>query len=262
MRGFSWAAALGLALGIGAALGMTPAMRGQAPAAAQRAGSMPAPGSPQDLSGVWLFGGGGDTFNLPRNAPFTPAAKAKFDSERSQHGPNIVLSYEENTDPFIRRCEPLGVPRVLLANHPFKIVPLANEVIILYERSHDFREIYTDGREHPKDLDPSWWGHSIGRWDNGTLIVDSVGFNDKTWLDYQGLPHSEALHVVERYRRMGHDDLQLEITITDPKDYTQPWSVTRGYKLKNWDIGEEICTLASEDSFNRGIVAPAAAPKK
>lgn len=248
-------------MAMAAALSFAPAMRGQS-AAAQGAGKMPAAGSAQDISGVWLFGGGGDTFDLPREtAPFTPAARAKFNTERNQHGPNVVLDYESNTDPFIRRCDPLGVPRVLLANHPFKMIPLAAEVIVLYERSHDFREIYTDGRDHPKDLDPSWWGHSIGKWDGGTLTVDSVGFNDKTWLDYQGMPHSEALHVTERYRRMSHDDLQLEITIDDPKDYTKAWGVTRDYKLKPWDIGEEICTVESEDHFNSGIVHPAAVPR-
>src|SRR5271170_883342 len=73
----------------------------------------------KDLQGVWLFGGGADTFNLPRDAPFQPWARTKFDSERNQHGPHVVLDYASNTDPFIKACDPLGVPRVLLANHPF-----------------------------------------------------------------------------------------------------------------------------------------------
>jgi hypothetical protein len=229
---------------------------------AQTASKAPASGSAEDISGVWLQLGtrGEGPFNLPSDLPFQPAAKAKFLSEKNQHGPNVVLDYEHNTDPFIKYCDPLGVPRVLLANHPYKMVPLPAEVIILYERSHDFREIYTDGREHPKDLDPSWWGNSIGKWENGTLVVDSVGFNDQTWLDYQGLPHTEALHVIERYHRANHDTLQLALTIDDPKAYTKPWSVDRTYVLKPWDIGEEICTISSEENFNKDIVRPASAP--
>ena len=228
--------------------------------------SMPALGSTQDLSGVWLRaggggGGGGNVFDLPLNAaPLQPAARAKFDTEKNAHGPNVVFDFVSNTDPFIKYCDPLGVPRVLLANHPFKIVQAAGEVIVLYERSHDFREIYMDGRTHPQDLDPSWWGHSIGKWDGNALVVDSVGFNDRSWLDYQGLPHSDALHIVERYQRMDHDTLQLELTIDDPKDYTKTWSVTYVYKLKPWDIGEEICTISSEKNFEQGIIKPVSAP--
>ena len=214
-----------------------------------------------DLSGVWLRAGGGNVFDLPlETAPLQPAAKAKFDTEKNGHGPNVVIDFASNTDPFIKYCDPLGVPRVLLANHPFKIVAAAGEMIVLYERSHDFREIYMDGRGHPQDLDPSWWGHAIGKWEGDTLVVDTVGFNDKSWLDYQGLPHSDALHVVERYRRLDHDTLQLALTIDDPKDYTKSWSVTNTYKLKPWDIGEEICTISSEKNFEQGIVKPASAP--
>ena len=218
-----------------------------------------APSAP-DLSGVWLQSGG-NVFDLPRDAaPMQPGAKTKFDSERNGHGPNVVISFAENTDPFIKNCDPLGVPRVLLANHPFKIVPAAGEILILYERSHDFREIYMDGREHPKDLDASWWGHSIGRWDGDALVIDTVGLNDRTWLDYQGLPHSDALHVVERYRRTDHDNMQLDLTIDDPKAYTKPWTVTRAYRLKPWDIGEDVCVQANEKNFEQGIVKPASAP--
>jgi hypothetical protein len=215
-----------------------------------------------DLSGVWLREPGSvSAFEFPRNpAPMQPAALAKFNSEKNGHGPNAIIDFASNTDPFLKSCEPLGVPRVLLANHPFKIIPAAGEVIVLYERSHDFREIHMDGRGHPKDLDPSWWGHSIGRWEGETLVVDTVGMNDKTWLDYQGLPHSEALHVVERYRRVEHGTLQLDLTIDDPKAYTKSWGLTYIYKLKPWDIGEEICTLSSEKNFEQGIVKPASAP--
>jgi hypothetical protein len=219
-----------------------------------------------DLSGVWLRDPGRvSAFEFPRNpAPMTPWGAAKFSTAKNTHGPNPVIDMASNTDPFLKACEPLGVPRVLLANHPFKMVPAKGEMIVLYERSHDFREIYLDGREHPKDLEPSWWGHSIGKWDGDTLVVDTVSLDDRAWLDYQGLPHSDQLHVIERYRRVDHDTLQLDLTIDDPKTYTKSWSVSYIYKLKPWDIGEEICTLSSEKNFDQGIVDPAsvAAPAK
>jgi hypothetical protein len=212
-----------------------------------------------DLSGVWLRDPGKvSAFEFPRNpAPMTPWGAAKFNTAKNTHGPNPVLDMPSNTDPFLKACEPLGVPRVLLANHPFKIVPAKGEMIMLYERSHDFREIYMDGREHPKELEPSWWGHSIGKWDGQTLVVDTVSLDDRTWLDYQGLPHSDQLHVIERYRRVDHSTLQVDLTIDDPKTYTKSWGVSYIYKLKTWEIGEEICTLSSEKNFDQGIVNPA-----
>lgn len=218
-----------------------------------------APSGGKDLQGVWLFGGG-DAFNLPRDVPFQAWAKTKFDSERDGHHPNPVIDFATSTDPFIKACDPLGVPRILMANHPFKLVQTPAEVILLYERERAFREVYLDGRDHPKDMDPSWWGHSIGKWDGDTLVVDSIGFNDKTWLDYQGLPHSEALHIIERYTRTDANTLKLDLTIDDPKAYTKPWSVTRNYRLKPWDIGEDICEQRNEKNFENGIVKPASAP--
>jgi hypothetical protein len=221
---------------------------------AQTAASAP------DLSGVWVRTGG-NVFDLPLDVSIMqPAAKTKFEAEKNGHGPNVALDFGSNTDPFIKSCDPLGLPRVLLANHPFKILPAGGEIVILYERSHDFREIYMDGRSNPTDPDPSWWGNSIGKWQGDTLVIDTVGLNDRTWLDYQGLPHSEALHLVERYRRLDHDSLQLVLTIDDPKAYTKTWETTNNYKLKPWDIGEDICVQANEKRFDQGIVTPGTAP--
>jgi hypothetical protein len=206
-----------------------------------------------DLSGVWVTPGNRAVYALEEQASvMQPAAKQKFD--RAQHGPNAALDFSVDNDPYVRYCDPLGVPRILLANHPFKIVQGApDELIILYERSRGFREIYMDGREHPKDLDPSWWGHSIGKWDGDTLVIDSVGFNDRTWVDYMGLPHSDALHVVERYHRAAPNTLQLDLTIDDPQAYTKPWSTTINYELKPWDLGEDICTLSEEENFEQHL---------
>ena len=127
----------------------------------------PAPHPALRIFPAFGFRSGGNVFDLPRDAAAHAAWRPRRNSipRGTATGPMWSSDFAENTDPFIKNCDPLGVPRVLLANHPFKIVPAAGEMLILYERSHDFREIYMDGRQHPKDLDPSWWGHSIGHWD-------------------------------------------------------------------------------------------------
>jgi hypothetical protein len=214
---------------------------------------------PRDVSGVWSGGGKGSNRDLllqPALKLMLPWVKAKLNT--SDPDPSREL-FAIEPDPFLQFCDPLGVPRVLLTNTPIKIVPTAGEVIMLYERNHDFREVYTDGREHPKDPDPSWWGHSIGRWDGNTFMVDSVGFNDKTWLDWSGLAHSEALHLVERYQRLDQKTMRVSITVDDPKAYTQSFTVQRMFTLEPWDIGEDICTHSSEQHFQQGIVQPGTA---
>jgi len=221
-----------------------------------------APG--QDLAGVWKGGGRGSNRDLilkPALKLMLPWVQAKLATTDLNADPSREI-YATDPDPFLESCDPLGVPRVLLTNTPIKIVPAPSEVIMFYERSHDFREIYTDGRAHPKDLDRSWWGHSIGRWDGNALVVDTIGFNDKTWLDWSGVSHSDALHVVERYQRMDRNTMRLDITIDDPKAFTQPFTVTRTWTLKPWDIAQDICTRANEQHFEQGIVEPAITPGK
>jgi hypothetical protein len=99
-----------------------------------------------------------------------------------------------------------------------------------------------DGRAHPKDAEPTYMGHSTGKWEGRTLVVDTVGFNDKTWLDPMGLPHSDAMHLTERIQRVNHDTLVDEYTIDDPKTYTKPWKATHTFILKpDWQIQEYVC---------------------
>ena len=115
-------------------------------------------------------------------------------------------------------------------------------MLIYYEFQHLVRQIHTDGREHPKDLVPTWMGDSIGKWEGDTLVVDTTGFNEQTWIDNTGRPHSDALHVVERLRRVSPGVLQLDITIDDLKAYVKPWMTQRLFDLKpGWEISESIC---------------------
>lgn len=231
-----------------------PAAGQQAPASGTKAGeraSAAATGTQAssqipDLSGVWRrhptpserkFAGWEFTQDMP---PMTPWAQARFDKARPTFGPNAVSVAESNSPDY--HCLPPGVPYIYFRPHPVEFIQGKGRVIMYFEYDHYVREIYTDGRKHPTDLDPTWMGHSIGWYDNGSLVVDTVGFNDKTWLDRVGHPHSDALHLIERFRRIDHDNLTDEMTIIDPKAYTKPIKVTMHFQLKpTWDIGEFIC---------------------
>jgi hypothetical protein len=173
--------------------------------------------------------------------PMTPWAEAKFKVAKPNVGPNAVTLAETN-DPLTNFFPP-GVPRIyLIRGEPVEIMQTPGRVVMLYEYDHFVREIYTDGRQHPKDLNPTWMGDSIGKWEGDALVVDSVGFNDKTWLDNDGHPHTDELHVVERIRRASHDTLTIDVTIDDPKAYTKPWGGHMIFELKpDWNLGEMVC---------------------
>lgn len=199
-----------------------------------------------DLSGVWrehppdsARSYSGFAF-MNDEPPMTPWAEAKYKEAKPTFGPKAVTVEESNSPDY--SCMPPGVPYIYFRPHPFEFVQGPGRVVMLFEYDHFVREIYTDDRKHPQDPDPTWMGHSIGWYEGDTLVVDTVGFNDKTWLDRVGHPHSDALHLVERFRRVNHDTLTAELTIDDPKAYTKPWNVTLYFQLKpDWDIGEFIC---------------------
>jgi hypothetical protein len=191
-----------------------------------------------DFSGVWFL----DEYHrniLPKeDPPFQPWAEAKFKERQSE---KLHQDPDSGPDPT-ERCIPPGVPREMLQPFPWEIVHVRDRVIMIFEYQSLIRQIFTDGRGHPKDLEPTYMGNSIGRFEGDTLVIDTVGFNDKTWLDPMGLPHSEALHVVEHLHRVDHDTLVDEYTIDDPKAYTKSWTVQKTFKLKpDWQIKEYVC---------------------
>ena len=135
---------------------------------------------------------------------------------------------------------------------PYEIVQTPARLVMIFEDdipSH--RTVYLDGRPHPKEPNPDWMGHSIGKWDGDTLVVDTVGFNDKTWLDTQGHAHTEMLHVVERLRRPDLGHLEIEYTIEDRGAYSTPWIIKRVADLDTTDeIGEYVCTEGERDAVH------------
>jgi hypothetical protein len=149
-------------------------------------------------------------------------------------------------------CFPPGVPRIYLHPVPMEIIQIPGRVFLRFEFDHLLREIWTDGRGHPTDWNPTYMGHSIGKWKGDTFVVDTIGFNDKTWLDRLGHRHSEDLHVVERFRRVDHNTLQDDITVEDPKTFTKPWNTHVIFALRpDWEILEHAC--ADNANFDENL---------
>lgn len=195
-----------------------------------------------DLSGVWGYANYtsdiGKDYDVGE-VPMTPLAEKLFKDRQGNQGVE---------DPEAR-CLPTGVPR--RDPYPSKILQLPNLVVILFEGNlHSFRQIFLDRQTHPKDLNPSWWGDSIGRWENNdTLLVDTVGFNGLTWLDLAGHPTSDKLHITERYSRPDYGTLRWEITIEDPVMYTRPWKVVEMTPLMDkQELMEYVCTENERDA--------------
>ena len=155
--------------------------------------------------------------------------------------------------PPVTRCLPAGIPIANLAAVT-KVVQSPRLTVIMYEEFQGTRQIYTDGRELPKVVaQPSWLGYSVGRWDRDTLVVETAGFNDKTWLDAIGHPQSEALRIVERYRRRDFGHMDVEMTFDDPQMYTKPFTIKFTQELQaDSDIFEYICNENEKDRAHMG----------
>jgi hypothetical protein len=174
----------------------------------------------------------------PEDVPFQPWAEALF----KQH-----LQSEGKNDP-VARCQPTGVPGVNSLPLPYKIIQTPRLIGILYEENSVFRQIFLDGRQPVQDPEPRWMGYSTGKWDGDTLVVNTVGFNDRSWLDRLGHPHSDALHVIERFRRRNAGRLEIEVTIDDPKAYTKIITYTQKATLvPDEDLLEYFCAENEQD---------------
>jgi len=145
-------------------------------------------------------------------------------------------------------CLPMGTPRK--DPYPWKIVQTPQLFLILYEGNvHSFRQVFLDGRPHDPNVEETWWGDSIGKWDGDTLVVDTVGLNDKAWLDLIGHPRTEKAHIIERFTRPELGRLNIEITIDDPGAYSKAWKVSESAQLApGWEIQEYICNENNRDA--------------
>jgi len=145
-------------------------------------------------------------------------------------------------------CLPAGVPRQ--APYPWRIVQTRTHVFLLFEGNiHSYRQIFMDGRKHPADPNPTWYGHSTGRREGDILVIDTVGFNDKFWFDFVGHPHTEQLHTIERYTRNSLGTLSEVVTIDDPGAYTRPFTVTSSHRLlPNDELLEYVCQENEKDT--------------
>jgi len=196
-----------------------------------------------DLTGIWIA----DPPKLrdasvglkPGEMVMTPEAQKIFDQRKTG-----ALSAQ---DPDAN-CLPQGVPKIDATPLPFKIIQEPDNVVILYEAFDQFRQLFMDGRALPKDPNPQWFGYSVAKWDGDTLVVESIGFNGRAWLDQVGHPSTEALHVIERFRRKDFGHMEVTSTITDPGAYTKPWSYTQPLSLMvDTDLLELVCNENNRD---------------
>ncbi|HEY1240053.1 MAG TPA: hypothetical protein VGF16_05825 [Bryobacteraceae bacterium] len=172
--------------------------------------------------------------------PFKPEAKKIFDERTANHS-------KDDPEGF---CLPPGVPRMMYTPYPAQIYQMADRILFIFEGgAHVWRLIWMDGRQHPADPNPTFLGDSIGHWEGDTLVVDTVGFNDRTWLDAAGHMHGEKLHVIEKFSRPDSDTLRLEAMIDDPDYYTKPWTVVT---TSTWAPGQELLEYICQEN-NRDI---------
>jgi hypothetical protein len=239
-----------------------------------RKGETPAPAPKRDISGIWEPAEGvGAGINasgaqqMPSDGkpehelPFTPAGREAFLANKPTFGVTQVPSALTN-DPM-PGCDPQGFPRIVLHNfRTSRIIQTSENVVILYLFNKKWRTIWTDGRELPKNVEePRWWGYSVGRWvDDYTFVAESTGFDERTWLDNAGRPHSDAMRVEERYQRLDRDHLMMTITIDDPKFYTKPWTALKlrlRLQSPGFDIREMECAPSETAKYNKLFGDPA-----
>jgi hypothetical protein len=218
---------------------------GANPVVAQSKSPAPAATHP-DLTGLWDGAPGGRTRDLAKyvkgqglTIPFTPLGAERYKNVDMAKNPNAY-------------CLPPGPSRALTGPSPFMIVQHKDVVSFNFENHGVYRVIYLDGRGHPADIAdyPQFMGHSIGKWEGDTLVVDTVGINDRTWLDSYGLEHSDKLHLTERFQKTGPDLIKYTVTYDDPVFFTKPWTATLNFARQKDRLMEYVCNDNEKDRIN------------
>jgi hypothetical protein len=234
------------------------------------------PFDPHDISGIWKNPGGFDPFLGNDRPPLTAWGKEKWSKTRAsaRKTPLAFGFYPDQkdwNDPLFQ-CDPSGYPRNTDYSN-FRFVKLPNEFVEFFERDHVWRDLWTDGRKLPgQDAEPRWYGYATAHWEGDALVVESSGYDDRTWIDPYGSIHSDQMRIEERYKRLDHDHLEVSMTLTDPKAYVGTWSgKSKVLNLMNssqqiqkglWgkradgtpygDIREEYCVYSIERQFWQG----------
>jgi hypothetical protein len=228
---------------------------------------------PRDLSGYWMDIKLDHTLGTPP-PPLTPAGV------KAKEGRVVDRPEKIGNAPWYS-CNPMGFPRLQLDDEPIEFIMLPDRVLQLFQWEHRIRMIWTDGRPVPsgenlENLGPAWYGHSVGRWDGNTLIVDTVGLEERAWLDNPGNPKSFHARIQETWKRIDSNTLELQMTLYDPEYYTAPWvGSRRTYKritaqqmtFSGWTglfagVTEGICAPMNEvEGYNKGFRDPGFAPK-
>ena len=217
------------------------------------------PFNPRDLNGIW--GNNGVELNIVP-PPFTAKGKAMYDATRAEEtAEGVAIS---NSKDGMLICDPLGYPRWFAYNYGFQFVVLPDRVLQFFELGHTWRDIWTDGRTLPDDPPaPRWLGYAVGRWDGDTFVIESNGYDDRSWIQEDrrdrrwGFPHTDQMRVVERYKRTGFGTLEAELTVIDPDVYTKPWTTKGVIQLSpGTELGEYMCVPSETEAYNADKLRP------
>ncbi len=217
------------------------------------------PSKVPDLSGDWAIGLGGIGQSLSAadpggrmrgkepDIPYQPWALEYTMKQFPPTGPDAA--FERTTDPNIHTCEPLGLGRIYMYPAKTRFVQTPEAVYMLHELGPAFRVVWLNAK-HPEDPDPQYWGHSVGWYENDdTLVIDTIGVNDRSWLDQLGHPHTERLHFIERYRKVDDKTIQLDITVDDPGAYTKPWPGRRNFTKSTTGFMRYMWVCSVRDNY-------------
>ncbi|HTC64550.1 MAG TPA: hypothetical protein VK709_17040 [Candidatus Saccharimonadales bacterium] len=256
------------------------------------AGKKSAPAPRRDISGIWdaaeqdggrqpsgalehpaltaprgqgVEGGRPDETGIMRPLHYTPMGLEALKANKPS-GPSVRQVPAALANDPVDQCDPIGFPRMeLFELRTIELVQTANQVVYLNQFYGNWRVIWTDGRELPKDPDLRWNGYSVGKWeDDYTFVIETVGMNPRSWLDHAGRPHSEDLRVEERFHRVDHDNMELTVTVYDPKMYSEPWQGLKNFPLHlqppDFDISELICSPVDMAEYNKQVGDAVLAP--
>ena len=249
------------------------------------AGKKSAPAPRRDISGVWdaaeadggrqpsgalehpalikprgqgIEGGQPDETGIMHPLQYTPAGLAALKANKPS-GPGVRQVPAALTNDPVSQCDPIGFPGMELYElRTIELVQNADQVIFLNQFYGNFRIIWTDGRQLPEDPELRWNGYSVGKWvDDYTFVVETTGLNPRSWLDHAGRPHSDELRVEERFHRVDHDNMELTVTIIDPKMYTEPWVGLNKFPLHlqppGFDMEEFLCSPIDIEEYNKQV---------